>query len=143
MQRLHESGIVGVVAERSAQPLDRRIQTVLEIDKRAGRPQTLAQLLARDDFTGALEHERENFERLILKPDPDAAFAKLARAKIDFERSESLDGRRPFQRQHLMKFSSPRPVRAISPVCERAVNRPRLSTLARHQRFASRLPAVH
>ena len=109
MQRLDEPRIVGIVAERGAQPLDRRIQAVLEIDERPRRPQTLAQLFARHHFAGPLEHHRENFERLILQPDADAALAQLARAQIDLEGPESLDVRRAsFQGQHRKeKFTSP------------------------------------
>ena len=88
--------------------------------------------------------QRENFERLILQPDPNTAFAKLTRSKIDFEGSESLDDRWAFQGQHSVKFSSPRALFApFHPCVNVAVNRLLLSRLARHQRFASRLPAVH
>ena len=108
MQRLDEPRIVGVVAERRAQPLDRGVQAVLEIDERPGRPQALPQLFTRHDFARTIEHHRENFERLILKPDADSALPQLARAQIDFEGPESLDVRRAsFQRQHRKeKFTS-------------------------------------
>ena len=94
MQRLDEPRIVGIVAERRAQPLDRRIQAVLEIDERPGRPQALAQLFARHDFARTVEHRHENFEGLILKPDADSTLPQLARAHIDLEGPESLDVRR-------------------------------------------------
>ena len=110
VQRFDEPWIVRVIAQRCAQPLDRRIQTVLEIDERPGRPQTLPQFFARHDVARAFEHHRQNFERLILKPDADAALAQFARAQVDFESPKSLDAPRAFlQGQHRReKFSSPR-----------------------------------
>ncbi|HUP39148.1 MAG TPA: hypothetical protein VM115_03430 [Vicinamibacterales bacterium] len=72
VKRFHETWIVRVITQRCAQPLDRRIQTVLEINKRPGRPQALPQLFARYDVAGAFEHHRQNFEWLILKTNADA-----------------------------------------------------------------------
>ena len=74
MQRLDEPRVVGIVAERRAQPFDRGVQAVLEVDERSRRPQALAQLFARHDFARPLEHHHENFKRLILKPDADSPF---------------------------------------------------------------------
>ena len=115
MQRLDKPRIVGVVAECGAQPLDRGVQAVLEIDEGPRGPQTLAQLLPRHDVAGPLEHDRENLERLILQPDADAALAQLARAQIDFECSESpdVDDRRSSGSIGIEKFTSPR--RAFAP----------------------------
>ncbi len=109
MQRLDEPWIIGVVAQRSAQPFDGGIQAVLEVDERSRRPQTLAQLIARHDLARTLDHHRENLEGLILKPDADAALPQLARAQINLEGSESLDVRcAAFQGQHRKeKFTSP------------------------------------
>ena len=89
VQRLHEPRVVGIVAERRAKPLDRRIQAVLEVDERPCRPETLPQLLARHDLARPLDHHRENFKRLILKPDADSPFPQLARAQVDLEGAES------------------------------------------------------
>ena len=67
--------MIGIVAERSAQALDGGVQAVLEVDKGAVRPETMTQLVARDDFTRALEHETKNLERLILKAHQPRAVA--------------------------------------------------------------------
>ena len=80
MQRLDEARPLGVVAEHGAQPLDRGVQTVLEVDERAVRPQPVAQLVARQQFARMFEHQREHGERLILQAKPHAVFAQLARA---------------------------------------------------------------
>ena len=73
--RLDEPRLVGIVAERSAQALDGGVQAVLEVDEGAVRPETMTQLVARDDFARALEHEPENLERLILKAHQPRAVA--------------------------------------------------------------------
>ena len=111
MQRLHEPRIIRVVAERGTQPFDGGVQAVLEIDERPCRPQTLAKLFTRHDFARMLQHQRENFERLILQPYPDPTLTEFARAQIDLEGAKSLDvGRRSFERQHRReKFISVRP----------------------------------
>ena len=82
MERLDEPRIIGIIAERRAQPLDRGIQAVLEIDEGPRRPQALAQLVARHDIARTIEHHHENFERLILQPDADSSLsAARARAR--------------------------------------------------------------
>jgi hypothetical protein len=108
VQRLHKPRIVGVVTECRAQPLDRRVQAVLEVDECPGRPQPLAKLFARHHVAWPFEHHRKYFERLILKPDADSALPQLARAQVDFEGRKSPDVRRTFfERQHRKeKFTS-------------------------------------
>src|SRR5258705_5601927 len=88
MQRFHKSRIVRIVSERRTKPLQGSVEAVLEIDERAGGPEPLAQLFARDQLTGPLEHHRQNFERLFLKSDADSTFAQLAGAQVHIERSE-------------------------------------------------------
>ena len=64
---LDERRVVRIVAERSAQAFDGGVQAVLEVDERAVGPETLPQLVARDDVAGPLEHQPENLERLLLQ----------------------------------------------------------------------------
>ena len=63
VQGLDEPRIVRVIAERCAQPLNRGVQAVLEIDERPFRPETLAKFFARYDFTRALQHDRRESQR--------------------------------------------------------------------------------
>ena len=87
-QRLDEPRVVRIVAERGAQALHRRVQAVLEVDEGAVRPQPLAQLLARDDVAGALEHQPEDLERLLLQADAGRARPQLAQPHVELERAE-------------------------------------------------------
>ncbi len=88
MQRLDKSRIVRIIAECGAQPLHRGVEAVLEIYEGPLGPQPFAQFFPRDDVAGPLEHDRQNFERLVLQPYANAALAQLARAQIDFEYAE-------------------------------------------------------
>ena len=88
---LDERRLVGIVTERGAQPLDRRIEAVLEIDEGPLGPQTLTQLLPRDDFARLLEHEPQDLERLFLQAHAHTAAAQLARAHIQLEAPEAQE----------------------------------------------------
>src|SRR5262245_37349095 len=88
MERLHEPRVVRIVAQRGTETLHCRVEAVLEVDERAGRPETLAKLLACHNLARTVEHHRENLERLILQSNPDAALAQFTRAGIDLEVSE-------------------------------------------------------
>jgi hypothetical protein len=77
--------MIGIVAERGAQALDGGVHAVLEVDKGAVRPQTMTQLVARDDITRALEHETKNLERLILKAHQPRAVAQFTGPAIELE----------------------------------------------------------
>src|SRR5262245_7290028 len=79
MQRFDEARAVGVVAEHRAEPLHGGIQPVLEVHERAVRPETIAQLVARQQLARMLEHQSQHGERLILQPEPDAVLSELTR----------------------------------------------------------------
>jgi hypothetical protein len=72
VQRFHESGTLGIIAERGAQAFDRRVQPVLEVDERAVRPQPASELLTRQNFCRPFEQDRQQLEWLILQADPNA-----------------------------------------------------------------------
>jgi hypothetical protein len=115
VQRLNEPRIIRIVAERRAEPFDGGVEAVLEIDKRARRPQAIPQLFARDDFPRAIEHDGEDLERLILQPDADASLPQLTRTQIDLEGSKSLHVRgTSFEGQH-KKREVYQPARAFAP----------------------------
>jgi hypothetical protein len=69
--RLDERRLVGVIAERRAQTLDRRVEAVFEIDEGALRPQPQPQLVACDDLSGPFEQQPQNLERLLLQSHAD------------------------------------------------------------------------
>jgi hypothetical protein len=88
-QRFHKTRIVGIVAERLPEPLHGGIEAVLEIDERAIRPEPPLQLVTGHDVARPLEHHAEDFEWLLLQPDPAVAVVKLSRTEVQLERSEA------------------------------------------------------
>src|SRR5204863_4761 len=49
-----------------------------EVDEGPVRPEALAEIIARHDFAGALEQQRENLKRLFLQTQPQPLPAQLA-----------------------------------------------------------------
>jgi len=88
-QRLDETRALRIVVQCGAKPFDRGIQSVLEVDKGAVRPELLAQLLAGDHEARLLKQALQDFERLALETDPDAVLAQLPCSRIELEASES------------------------------------------------------
>jgi hypothetical protein len=82
-QGLDEARPGGVVAQDGAQALHHRVDAVLEVDRGAVRPQAATDVLAGDDVARAIEHQREQLERLVLEPDGLVAAAHLAQAHVD------------------------------------------------------------
>ena len=90
-QRLDEPRLRRVVAEDGPQPLHDRVDAVLEVDRGAVRPQPLADVLAGDDVARAIEHQREELERLLLQPHGVGAAPHLAQAHVDLDAAELHD----------------------------------------------------
>ena len=90
--------MIGFVIERLPELLDGGVQAGVKRDERLGWPKLLAKLFTGQDVARPLEQQQKDFERLILKPDLPAVFAKLARPNIEdklakMNRSGSLAGR--------------------------------------------------
>jgi len=90
-QCLDKPGIVGGVAQRLAQFVDRRVQAVIKIDESIGRPDRRAQLFPGYYLAGMLQQQREHMEGLLLKLDPYALLAQFARPQVKLKRSEVQD----------------------------------------------------
>jgi hypothetical protein len=84
-QRLHELRNIGRIAQRGAQPLDSRVQAMLEIDERVSRPQPAVQFLPREELAGPLDERGQQADRLILNRDFAPRLAEFARAEIELE----------------------------------------------------------
>jgi hypothetical protein len=69
---LNEDGIVGVVADGSAQAFEDNVQAAIEINVGSVGPKLLAQFLAGDNSAGMLQQLNQNQEGLIRKLDADA-----------------------------------------------------------------------
>ena len=94
-QRLHEARVVGIVAERRAQPLHGGVEAVLEIHVGAVRPQLPPQLLARHHLAGPPQQQAKDFERLILQAYPCRSRPQLPRPFVELERAEPESAFRP------------------------------------------------
>jgi len=68
-QRLDKSRVIGGISERLPQLVDRRIQTIVEVNERVGRPVLGAKLFASDHFTGPLQQDGEDMKGLFLQLD--------------------------------------------------------------------------
>jgi hypothetical protein len=85
---LKEARVVGVVSERVAQPLDGRVQTVVEVNKGVGGPEFFAQLLSRDQFSRPLQKSGQKLKWLILESHFEAASTQLPTLKVNFKRAK-------------------------------------------------------
>ncbi len=74
-QRLDKSGVIGGISQRFAQLVDRRVQTVVEIDEGIGGPVLITQFFASDHFARPLQEDGEDVKGLLLKLDPHALLA--------------------------------------------------------------------
>jgi hypothetical protein len=73
--RLDKSRVLRGVAKRLPQLPNGRTQAVVEINKCIGRPQSLPQLLSRNEFAPPLKKEYEDLKRLLLYLNLDSVFA--------------------------------------------------------------------
>jgi hypothetical protein len=75
-----ESGLLGRIAQRIAQPLDGVVETLFKIDKGVGGPDLALQFFAGDKFTRMFEQDLQDVEGLVLEPNLKAVLADLAAA---------------------------------------------------------------
>ncbi len=84
-QRLYITRIVGRVAQRLANLVDRARDAALEVDVGVYAPNLPLQLFARDDLTRPGEQRLEHAEWLPLQLDPKPGPAELTGLQIGFE----------------------------------------------------------
>jgi len=91
-QRLNKAWFVSRFAKRCTQTLDSGIQTILEADKGAGLPHSLAQLLSCHDRSASLHKREENGEGLPLYADASPMLSQLAplRVVLEVAKAEAL-----------------------------------------------------
>jgi hypothetical protein len=94
------------VAECSAQAIHSVVQAVVEIDERAEGPETLAQLVARDEDARTLDEGFEQTQWLVLQADLCLVFPQFGGIAIQLERTESNCSRRAFCHHLLSRRSS-------------------------------------
>ena len=88
-QGLDEARAIGGVAQCVAKALDGGVETVVEIDKGVGGPESGAELLACDELTRILQQDRQDLEGLILKLDLLAVFAQFGGGKISLKNAKA------------------------------------------------------
>ena len=76
------------IAERLSHLLNRRIQTVFEVDERVGSPELFAQFLACRDIPVALEQRREQLTRLLLERNPLTTAKEVPELLVERKRPE-------------------------------------------------------
>ena len=87
-QSLDKPWIFSIVVECVAQLLGRGVETVIEVDQGAGRPQAFAQGVTRYDLSRVLQEHRQHLKWLLLQLQLEAIAAQLARFKVNVEGSE-------------------------------------------------------
>ena len=65
----HKAGTIGRITEGITDLVDRFIEPVIEIHKRVCGPEFFLEFLATYDLAGLLKQNRQDLERLFLKPD--------------------------------------------------------------------------
>jgi hypothetical protein len=92
-ERLNKSGGISGIIQRLAQPIDRIIQSVVEVYESVLRPESFPQVFPRNHFARLFEQHGENLKWLILEPDSATVLEKFSGAEIDFEWSEARKSR--------------------------------------------------
>lgn len=87
---LDEAGAGGGVAEGFADAIDGRVDTVLGVDIDPVGPEGVGDLVAGEEFAGAVEEETQNLEGLGVEAEANALAAELAGGGVGFVGSEAV-----------------------------------------------------
>ena len=85
-----ETRAYGRVSQRLTDFLDRRRESVFEIDKCVLGPEERPEFFATNDLPGPLDQSLEDLERLLLQTDPCAPFEKFTTCGVVLRGSISL-----------------------------------------------------
>src|SRR5208282_1976171 len=80
---------VGLVSQGLTKFLYRRVQAVIEINKRVSGPEALLDLLASDQLSGPCQQHFEDLDWLALQPQPDVVLAQLSALTVQLEGAET------------------------------------------------------
>src|SRR5207248_776858 len=84
----------GRVAHRVPNLLDREIDGLIEVDKRAFGPELGANVVARNQVTGPANQQYQKLERLWLQLHAPSVPATLLRIQVELELSEAIESSR-------------------------------------------------
>ena len=90
----NKPGILGIVTDRGAKPLQNDIQASIKIYIGPFRPQPLPQILTADNCSRMLKQDHQKPERLFLDFDFRAAAGKPPVGRIRLEQSKMKDNAR-------------------------------------------------
>src|SRR6185295_16800772 len=89
-QGLHETRLLGGVAESVPEPLDGAVEADVEVDEGIAGPEGLADLLPCHDLARTFQEEGEDLKGLLLQPDLQPFPVQLPRARIELEVAEAV-----------------------------------------------------
>jgi hypothetical protein len=95
-QSFDEAGILGRIAERFAELIDRGSKAVVEVDDGVAAPEALLNFFAGHQLARAIEKANQDAKGLRLQPDADAGPAQFTGFGISLEKAEGEPGRRFF-----------------------------------------------
>jgi hypothetical protein len=87
--RLHESGLAGVVAERLADLPHRGVDRGIALDEHVPAPQCRLNPAAIDECAGVLDQQHEHLHRDLLEAHARAVLPQRERGDIEFEDTET------------------------------------------------------
>ena len=85
-------GLLGRVSQDFAKLSNRGVKSVVGIDKGPGWLESSLEFLAGNYFFSSSQKQKQDFQGLILHANAGSVSADLARARIDFETIEPLNG---------------------------------------------------
>lgn len=88
-QGLYVMWLFGIVLERLAELLNRRIDAVIELDECTIWPKTFPDLFAEYRFARVFQQHQQNFKRLLLQPDPPVSTQQLSRPCVQLKVAET------------------------------------------------------
>src|SRR5207302_1783729 len=89
-QGLNEAGITGGVSQGIPDPVYSRVHPVVGIHEGAVGPESLGDLLARDQFSWPLQQHEQYLEWLRVQLDPQSLAAKLSGCSVRLKRTEAI-----------------------------------------------------
>ena len=93
--RFNVARIIGGIREGDSQFSYRNIDGLIEVAKAIVGPNAGSQFFSGYNLSRLFQQDLQQFERLLLKFDPDTRFAEFSRAKVDLVGTKSHDGRGP------------------------------------------------
>jgi hypothetical protein len=88
---LDETWHARIIADGLPQLLDSAVQTVVEINKGVLRPQESPELFPGYEFSGAIQQDGQDLQRLILNADAHSRLAQLTSAEVNLKIAEAID----------------------------------------------------